>query len=104
MEEISTFTETPPVDVRGSGQPTAPPSMALATTATGTRVYASWNGATDVSAWEILAGASPTTLSPVGQFPTGHFETAMWVESTEPWRESASDDSARLPPRKRSAP
>jgi hypothetical protein len=68
-----------------SGQPTAPPSMALATTATGTRVFASWNGATDVAFWQILAGASPTTLSPVGQFPNQHFETAMWVQSTEPY-------------------
>jgi Arylsulfotransferase (ASST) len=67
-----------------SGQPTTSPSIALATTAGGTRVYASWNGATDVSSWQILAGPSSTTLDPVGQFADKQFETAMWVASTEP--------------------
>jgi hypothetical protein len=68
------------------GQPTTPPSIATATTPTGTRVYASWNGATEVASWQVLAGASPTTLSPAGQFPkTPQFETAMWVADTEPY-------------------
>jgi hypothetical protein len=68
------------------GQPTTPPSIATAATPTGTRVYASWNGATDVATWQVLAGASPTALSPTGQFPkTPQFETAMWVADTEPY-------------------
>ncbi len=45
-------------------------------------VYASWNGATDVSGWRVLAGGSPATLAPIGDFPSSGFETAMGVTST----------------------
>jgi hypothetical protein len=68
-----------------SGQPATPPSLAAAPTATGTRVYASWNGATDVSSWIVLAGASQTALTALAEFPRTSFETAMWVESTQPY-------------------
>jgi hypothetical protein len=44
-------------------------------------VYASWNGATDVSAWRVLAGATPATLTTVTQVPSGGFETAVPVSS-----------------------
>ena len=44
-----------------------------------TVVYASWNGATGVSAWQVLAGSSRQTLAPVGQFPRAGFETEMTV-------------------------
>jgi hypothetical protein len=48
-------------------------------------VYASWNGATTVAAWRVLAGVTPQTLTAVGQFPKANFETAMWVYNTEPY-------------------
>ena len=68
------------------GQPATPPSIATAPTPTGTRVYASWNGATDVADWQVLAGSSPAALSPAGQFPkTSQFETAVWVADTDPY-------------------
>jgi hypothetical protein len=40
-------------------------------------VYASWNGATLVSSWRVLAGPSPTSLSPVTQALRNGFETAI---------------------------
>jgi hypothetical protein len=47
--------------------PPAPPVVyAKAASATKTTVAASWNGATDVAAWQVLAGAGPTSLAPVG--------------------------------------
>ncbi len=61
------------------GQPTTPPSVAAVPTPNGTRIYASWNGATTVQSWQVLSGPSATTLSPVGQFPKSSFETKMWV-------------------------
>jgi hypothetical protein len=66
------------------GQPTTPPSIATATTPHGTRIYASWDGATDFSGWRVLAGSSPATSSmkQVGRFPKVSFETQMWVPST----------------------
>jgi hypothetical protein len=67
-----------------SGQPTTPPDVAAAATPGGTRVFASWNGATEVAAWRVLAGPGSAALSPVGQFPWADFETKMWVGSTQP--------------------
>jgi hypothetical protein len=69
------------------GQPRTPPSVAASAKGPRTTVYASWNGATDVSAWEVLAGASkdPSTMSPVGRFSKSYFETTMTVTSTRPY-------------------
>src|ERR1035437_316120 len=40
-------------------------------------VYASWNGATQVSSWRVLAGAAPTSLTAVAQAQRSGFETAV---------------------------
>jgi hypothetical protein len=40
-------------------------------------IYASWNGATRVASWQLLAGPSPSSLGPVVQVPRGGFETAI---------------------------
>jgi hypothetical protein len=40
-------------------------------------VYASWNGATQVSAWRVLAGATAGSLSPVAQVARAGFETSI---------------------------
>ncbi len=40
-------------------------------------VYASWNGATLVASWRVLAGQTPTTLQPVAQAARSGFETAI---------------------------
>ena len=42
-------------------------------------VYASWNGATGVSAWRVLAGRTPATLGAVASAPASGFETAIAV-------------------------
>jgi hypothetical protein len=69
------------------GQPVTPPSIAASPTGNGTTVYASWNGATTVAAWEVLAGPtqSPATMTPVGKFTDSAFETTMSVPSTQPY-------------------
>ncbi len=43
----------------------------------GTPVYASWNGATNVAGWRVLAGASAAELAPVATAPRSGFETAI---------------------------
>jgi outer membrane protein assembly factor BamB len=48
-------------------------------------VYASWNGATEVAAWQVLAGPSPDRLDEVASVPWKGFETAIAVETTEPF-------------------
>jgi hypothetical protein len=48
-------------------------------------VYASWNGATEVTAWEVLAGPHPGRLESLGSVPRDGFETAMLVQTSEPY-------------------
>jgi Arylsulfotransferase (ASST) len=69
------------------GEPTTPPAIATATTPHGTLVYASWNGATDVSSWRVLAGTTqdPSAMTPLGQFPKKDFETSISVASKAPY-------------------
>jgi hypothetical protein len=52
---------------RWSGSPVAPPSVAGRHIAGGTEVWASWNGSTQVAAWRVRGGSSPSSLSPVGR-------------------------------------
>jgi hypothetical protein len=48
-------------------------------------VYASWNGATEVTSWVILAGPSPDRLKALGSVPRDGFETAMAARTEEPY-------------------
>ena len=47
------------------------------------RLYASWNGATEVASWEVLAGSGAEGLEPVGRVERDGFETAMRVSTKE---------------------
>lgn len=61
-----------------TGTPAHPPALAVQPAAGGGMVaYASWNGATLVAAWRVLAGSSVTSLAPVAQAPRSGFETAI---------------------------
>lgn len=64
--------------------PAAVPSIAVKVAAAATTVYASWNGATGVGSWRVLAGATPATLATVAEVPSGGFETAVTVPSAAP--------------------
>ena len=44
-------------------------------------VAASWNGATEVASWQVLAGASPTSLAPVASAPKSGFQTPIAIGS-----------------------
>src|SRR3712207_2049022 len=48
-------------------------------------LYASWNGATEVATWEVLAGPDPGHLESVGSVPRSGFETAMSVQTSDPY-------------------
>ncbi len=67
-----------------SAQPTTPPAIALRAAGAATTVYASWNGATAVASWRVLAGATPTTLTAVAQAPVAGFETAIAAPGAAP--------------------
>ena len=46
------------------------------------KLYASWNGATEVESWELLAGPDAGRLEPVGSVPWDGFETAKLVQTS----------------------
>ncbi|MBA3425260.1 MAG: arylsulfotransferase family protein [Rubrobacter sp.] len=48
-------------------------------------VYASWNGATEVASWQVLTGPSLDQMEPLGTAPRQGFETAITVNTTEPY-------------------
>jgi hypothetical protein len=61
-----------------SGVPSGVPAIAAQTAVTGqVTVEASWNGATNVSSWEILAGPSAGALRDIETVPRNGFETEV---------------------------
>jgi hypothetical protein len=60
-----------------TGLPTTPPLGAARQASGHTTVYASWNGATELVSWRVLAGASARALSVVASAPKSGFETAV---------------------------
>ena len=61
------------------------------------KVFASWNGATEVASWEVLAGPGPGRLKSLGSNPRDGFETAMLVRTSESYVEvQAKDPSGRV--------
>jgi len=46
-------------------------------------LYVSWNGATEVESWEVLAGPDPDQLESVGTAPRRGFETTFTVRTAE---------------------
>jgi hypothetical protein len=46
-------------------------------------IYASWNGATEVITWQVLAGNAPDQLEPLALAPRQGFETVITVRTTE---------------------
>jgi hypothetical protein len=68
------------------GYPTDLPAAAAERTSDEeVRVYASWNGGTEVATWEVLAGPSPGQLESVGSMPRDGFETALSARTAEPY-------------------
>jgi outer membrane protein assembly factor BamB len=59
-------------------QPITPPAIAVNPGRSGLlTVYASWNGATEVASWQLLAGATRTRLTLVKEVPRSGFDTAI---------------------------
>ena len=78
-----------------SGQPLTKPSVAAQAAGAGTvRVEASWNGATAVSAWEILAGTSAASLSEVAKVASSGFETQATAHTSAPMIAVAALDAS----------
>jgi Arylsulfotransferase (ASST) len=76
-----------------SGTPTTPPAIAYSGGRTPT-VYASWNGATHVSSWRVLAGTTPTKLRPVAAAHRTWFETWIRLPSAQRYVAAQALDSS----------
>jgi hypothetical protein len=64
--------------------PTGAPSIAASAGRSGpATVYASWNGATEVASWRVLAGPSTHQLAAVTTAPWGGFETTIATPAAE---------------------
>ena len=73
--------------INGVGLPYYPPSIAVNQfCADKAIVYASWNGATETAAWQVLAGPEPDRLLPVVYCtPRTGFETGICVNADWPY-------------------
>ena len=65
--------------------PDRPAAAAERTSEAEVRVYASWNGATGVERWEVLAGPRVESLKSLGAIARDGFETAMVVRTSAPY-------------------
>jgi hypothetical protein len=68
------------------GFPADDPAVAVSERA-GERLtlHVSWNGATEVGSWQVVAGRGPQRLESIGVFPKTGFETAISVATSEPY-------------------
>ena len=67
------------------GRPVEPPDIAARSRhGGGTTVYASWNGATEVASWKVLAGKSASSLAHAATATRAGFETVIPVASAGP--------------------
>ena len=61
-----------------SGRPaTAPSAVVVTGPGAGRSVAVSWNGATGVASWRLLAGPSPRALAPVATAPRSGFQSTV---------------------------
>jgi hypothetical protein len=69
-----------------TGQPAEAPAVAVDQKSDDElTLFASWNGATEVESWEVLAGPYPDQLDPLGAVPRYGFETAISARTAEPY-------------------
>jgi Arylsulfotransferase (ASST) len=76
------------------GHPAEPPAAAARHRSGGATVYASWNGATEVASWTVLAGQNSSSLRTVGSGARTGFETAISVRGSGPYFVAQAHDAS----------
>lgn len=79
-----------------TGTPRTPPAIAASNSGDTTNVYGSWNGATDVTAWRVLAGAASNQLQPVTTAAKKGFETQIQIPAAAYVALQALDSRGRV--------
>lgn len=67
------------------GRPFYPPSIGIISSNSQITVYASWNGSTETTQWQVLAGSKPKHLSVVSSVAKSGFETAIPINNKGPY-------------------
>ena len=65
-----------------TGTPLSNPAVTAQVRLGSMAVYAAWNGATGIAQWRVLAGPSPTALTPLGTGAWKDFETKLLFPAT----------------------
>ena len=86
-----------------TGHPAEGPSVAVRRKGSGAKVYASWNGATELTSWHVLSGKNSHSLDAATMVARTGFETAIKVHGGGPYYAVEARDS-RNRPLARSAP
>jgi hypothetical protein len=81
---------------RWTATPGTPPALAATTSGATTTVYASWNGATTVSSWRVLAGAGRSALREAATTARQGFETQITIPSARYVEVQALDARGRI--------
>jgi hypothetical protein len=77
-----------------AGQPLGRPAVAARRSSAGATVYASWNGATSVASWTVLAGRTSASLAPVVTARRSGFETAITVRKAAAFYAVQANDAS----------
>jgi hypothetical protein len=78
-----------------TGRPADEPAVAVRPNpARGSAVHVSWNGATEVETWKVLAGRSSSALAAAGSQRRAGFETIISVNSEGPYFAVTAHDSS----------
>jgi Arylsulfotransferase (ASST) len=78
-----------------TGTPAEPPTL-VRSSADG-RLYASWNGATEVAAWQLRAGRTAASLQLAQTVPRQGFETQITAPAGNPYAEVTAVDANGAP-------
>ncbi len=71
-----------------SGHPTTLPAIVAKRDGASITALTSWNGATEVASWQLLAGASPSSLTALLTVPKSGFQTSVTLTSGATYLES----------------
>jgi hypothetical protein len=77
-----------------SGRPTVPPRAVASRSGTSVKVSASWNGATGVAGWQLLAGPGIAGMTPVAGAAATGFETTITAPVSQPYVAMRAFDAA----------
>jgi Arylsulfotransferase (ASST) len=77
-----------------SGDPSSSPTVSARRDGPAVAVDATWNGATDVVRWRVLAGPDRDALEPAGSFAWSGFDTTADVRTRTSWVALTAEDAS----------